>query len=330
MNVRWSCGWFLVGLLVATPAAADDDTTPCVATVDDHHLRRAFARGLSEDDAEGRTVSLAELRKQLVAAGPTASGLRLASPTAKRLPGTEVYAGARRGVVAVGRLFQCDKCSRWHISAASGFAVTPTAVVTNYHVVARAKGKTLGVLTADHETRPVTAVIAADARADLALLRVERGGLRPLAIGQEPPVGSRVFVLSHPVGQYFTFTDGMVSRYAKLHQHEPRDPEDGEHSASTPNGLVRRMAITAGFARGSSGAPVLDEYGAVVGVVASTKTLYYDSHGGRDAHPQMVLKRCVPAAALLRMLRSKEADVGSTPAAAPAESREPQVESSTR
>ena len=58
------------------------------------------------------------------------------------------------------------------------------------------------------------------------------------------------------------------------------------------------MTVTAAFGRGSSGAPVLDAHGAVVGVALRTRSIHH--HGSEDKSPrlQTVLRHCAPAGAL--------------------------------
>jgi hypothetical protein len=78
--------------------------------------------------------------------------------------------------------------------------------------------------------------------------------------------GERVYCLSHPGGYYFMFTQGMVARLN-------RRPNDVFDERGRTNGLVTRpilfLNVTAEFAPGSSGAPVVDEDGNVVAQVAS-------------------------------------------------------------
>lgn len=67
-------------------------------------------------------------------------------------------------------------------------------------------------------------------------------------------------MLSHPGNQFFTFTQGHVSRYTQ-------NTIDGK--------LQRWMSLTADFAYGSSGGPVLDRFGAVVGMATVTANIDY-------------------------------------------------------
>ena len=68
------------------------------------------------------------------------------------------------------------------------------------------------------------------------------------------------------------------------------------------------MGITADYAKGSSGAPVITEFGTVAGMVSTTRPVHTRPHAPangekpKEGHVQMVLKNCVPAAAILKLI----------------------------
>ncbi|MCY3023826.1 MAG: serine protease [Planctomycetota bacterium] len=162
--------------------------------------------------------------------------------------------------------------------------------VTNYHVVNAPKWETLVAMTSDGRVLPVKKVLAASQPDDVAIIQVDADNLVPLALAPDAPVGSRVRVLHHPDGRFYTLTEGMVARYFTTHK-------GGGHTTM--------MAITADYARGSSGGPVFDDRGAVVGMVASTTSIYYEEKEGRKENLQMVIKECVPAANVLKLIERK-------------------------
>jgi serine protease Do len=139
-------------------------------------------------------------------------------------------------------------------------------------------------MTFDGSVYPAESVVCADRHSDLAVLQIPGDDFVPLAIGDEPPVGAAIYVLSHPAGKLFTFTAGIVSRYSS----------HGRGQGERP----RIMTITADFARGSSGGPILDAHGAVVGVARQTKSVYHHPENDTPRRLQMVLKHCAPARAL--------------------------------
>ena len=163
--------------------------------------------------------------------------------------------------------------------------------MTNYHVVDSSTKRGLVVMTADAHVYPVQRVLAASRADDLAILKVDAEGLQPLALAgssDAAPVGSAVSIISHPDGRFYCYTAGVVSRYMKT---ELGGPE------------VEAVAVTADYARGSSGAPVLNGQGQVVAVVSSTESIYYTEDGQRQRDFQMVFRTCIPCTSLRKMIR---------------------------
>jgi S1-C subfamily serine protease len=246
--------------------------------INDRLVLAHFQRDAEALLAEGRTIKLTELTNQL---DRSVTRLKLTRPSRRSRSADEMFRRTVDSAIIVGRLFKCTNCPHWHVNPASGFALTADGVVvTSHHVVAERDGETLVVRRRDGKVFPVTSVLAADARADLAVLQTAGTGFRPLPIGNEPPVGATVRVISHPDGRFFTLTEGVVSRYLVR---------------NSRTSAVTLMAITADFARGSSGGPVLDTTGAVIGVVQSTQTINYHEHSATNSIPQMVVKNVVPA-----------------------------------
>lgn len=129
----------------------------------------------------------------------------------------------------------------------SGFFVTREGwVATNEHVIRGKSG--IQVEMSDGKTASVKKVIAVDRQADLAILDVgiEHDYL-PLAV-DAMPIGTKVYAIGSPRELSNTLSEGLLSGY--------RDISKG----------VRRLQTTAPISPGSSGGPLLDDRGRVVGV----------------------------------------------------------------
>jgi S1-C subfamily serine protease len=126
---------------------------------------------------------------------------------------------------------------------------------------------TCHLIAADAEGRvyPVREVVAADPEADTCLLRIEAQGLVPLPLRPGARPGERVYCLSHPAGNHFMFTEGMVARICRI-----RDlTADFTGPTTTATRPILCLNITAEFSPGSSGGPVVDESGNVLAQVQS-------------------------------------------------------------
>lgn len=205
-----------------------------------------------------------------------------------------LYSTARESVVAVGGILECRHHPEGHSSFATGFVVHPDGiVVTNQHVVtAFENNDAIGVMTNDGRVFPVLEVLAADPLNDIAALKIDARDLSPLPITGDIDVGAEIHCLSHPAlgcsggeNGFYTFTRGMVSGKFRL-----------SLSARAP---VDVLAITADYAKGSSGGPILNRYGAVVGIVCETKSICHDP-SANDVHMTWKLGR--PSKGILALL----------------------------
>lgn len=136
------------------------------------------------------------------------------------------------------------------LAGGSGFVATPEGhVITSHHVLegaARAE-----VHFGSGEVFDVEHVSAADPRRDLAVLRVAGFDLSAVDLGDSREVGAgeAVVVIGSPLGLTNTVTHGLVSAHRQM---------DGK----------RVLQISAPVSSGSSGGPVFDMRGRVIGVLA--------------------------------------------------------------
>jgi S1-C subfamily serine protease len=149
---------------------------------------------------------------------------------------------------------------------ATGFSIASSGlIVTNRHVVRDSSSGATNVMIKFADTgtwRRAHVVRVADGAADdLALLQIDEGGAYPavrgIADSLDVPVGSPIATLGFPMG-----TDA------------PMDRRDGVATASTTlmTGTISKsvadvLQIDSFASHGSSGSPVFDEHGHVIGVV---------------------------------------------------------------
>jgi hypothetical protein len=132
-------------------------------------------------------------------------------------------------------------------SQGSGFYVAPNVIATNYHVVEGATSVKC-VLTNTTKQVDVTGYVAVDKSADLILLKVTGSPQTPLKMAHgNVATGQIIYAIGAPQGMSGTISDGIVSAVRKL-----------EH--------LTVVQITAPISAGSSGGPVVNRIGEVVGI----------------------------------------------------------------
>ncbi len=182
-----------------------------------------------------------------------------------------IYAGSRSSVV----LIITYDSSNLPLSIGSGFFSGEKEITTNFHVI-DGSSKIICRVIGEQKSRPVINVKSVSKSLDLALLEVDAAGpVLSIREGGAPDVGEKVVVIGNPRGLEGSLSEGIVSGLRQI-------------------GDFSMIQITAPISPGSSGGPVLDDSGRVVGV--ATMTLLESQN----------LNFAVPAS-LIAQLRSKGA-----------------------
>ena len=135
------------------------------------------------------------------------------------------------------------------LSRGSGFFVETDRIVTNRHVLEGAYRAEVHSSTGT--VYPVKGVLAVDAEGDIALLKIDAPAnqIRPLPLDKtSPQEGESVVVIGNPLGLEGSVTNGIVSAVRDI-------PTFG-----------RIIQITAPISSGSSGSPVVNMQGQVIGI----------------------------------------------------------------
>lgn len=137
------------------------------------------------------------------------------------------------------------------LNQGSGFFVARDRVITSKHVIADALH--LRIVLANGKVFAVKTIEACDEGGDLVLLRVKVGNSQgaSLVINEDVPLkGERVYVIGHRGGGWSVSSGDLLSIYDFKNVGE-------------------RLRITAQLMPGTSGSPVLNGDGQVIGVAAS-------------------------------------------------------------
>jgi Do/DeqQ family serine protease len=169
-------------------------------------------------------------------------------------------------------------------SLGSGSIVRADGVIlTNHHNIAGAQE--IRIATADRREWPAT-VLLDDARADLAVLKIDAKGERLPTIAiddaKSPEVGDLVLAIGNPFGVGQTVTNGIVSALAR--------------SDVGINDYAFFIQTDAAINPGNSGGPLVDMNGDLIGVNTAIVSSSGASAGVGFAIPAVMAKQVVDAA----------------------------------
>jgi hypothetical protein len=162
---------------------------------------------------------------------------------------TNLTAGqiAQRTLPSVVVLFAKNSATD-KVSLGTGFFVDTNIIATNYHVVKNASVISAKLIV-QKMTFQVSEIIGIDSKRDLALLRVAGIKIKALTLGNAGTlrIGDEIYVVGNPEGWEGTFSQGIISGFRG-------------------SGYIQ---ITAPISHGSSGGPVLNKRGEVIGMAVA-------------------------------------------------------------
>ncbi|MDX2090979.1 MAG: trypsin-like peptidase domain-containing protein [Kofleriaceae bacterium] len=142
----------------------------------------------------------------------------------------------------------------------TGFVLHASGIIaTNLHVVAGSEK--IQIKLHDGSTYPVTAIAGVDPGRDLALLRIQPSKpLKPLRLGDSDQMtaGDTVTAIGNPLGVFdYSVSSGLVSQVR---------PVCTAQEEKCPPGGLTLLQISAPISQGSSGGPLFNQFGEVIGV----------------------------------------------------------------
>lgn len=164
---------------------------------------------------------------------------------------SEIHARYSPSVVSIKTK---DKMGR-ELGLGSGFVITEDGfIATNYHVVESAYEAEVKVA---EKTYSPAYLVKATAQKDIAILKIDVQGLIPLSIGDSEKLvsGQSVVALGSPLGLEKSVSSGIVSSVRSGRE-------------------IKLIQMTVPVSPGSSGGPVFDEYGDVIGITTLASFLF--------------------------------------------------------
>jgi S1-C subfamily serine protease len=138
------------------------------------------------------------------------------------------------------------------LSLGSGFFVREDIVATNLHVVEGAAGG-YAKIVGKQQKYNITGYVAIDNKMDLVLLKIDKVKAPAITLGDSSKIaiGDEIFAVGNPKGLEGTFSKGIVSAIRKIEEDT-------------------LLQITAPISPGSSGGPILNSEGDVIGISVAT------------------------------------------------------------
>ncbi len=210
------------------------------------------------------------------------------TPASSELSAEEIYAKCSPGVFYI----EVYDRAGYATGSGSGFFISPDGMaVTNYHVIDGAYTAKI-TLPASGEVYDVAGVYDYDENEDWAVLRIGGSGFSPLTVSEREVVGgAAIYAIGSPRGLQNTISSGIISSPSRL------------------LGDVPHIQFSAPISPGSSGGALINAYGEVIGITASTRK---DSQNLNFALPIRLISRASFSSVVTPLASLTERDPGYT------------------
>jgi len=167
----------------------------------------------------------------------------------KEIPATDIFKAYSDSIVLIGVVPKNHKMGR----SGSGFFVSRDGlIITNYHLIENARD--MFVKLRNNRAYSTVEVVMTDPVKDIAILKIEGKAFQSVDLGNSNHVeiGERVLSIGNPLGFENSISDGLVSSVREVSNN------------------MKLLQISAPLSTGSSGGPLFNLKGEVVGIATST------------------------------------------------------------
>lgn len=203
----------------------------------------------------------------------------------------DIYNQCKESVLILNSIYVPGEGHKAKNCHASGFFINNEGIcVSNAHVFNKLNDDRINIIAntvtdCEGNTYPVTEILATDVDNDVCIFKVKIDKkVKSLPLNPNVNVGDKTYILSNAADFFYTLTEGILTRKYVHYVNK--------------NKTVQKISTSAEFCKGSSGSPLLDENGNVIGVISSTKHIMAPN----NKHQQMIVKECIPIQKVIDMI----------------------------
>ena len=288
---------FLLVACVETRAQSEDTPIFLQGPASKKEAEQRVSKEIVRLRDEHKLLSKAEIEKQLLA--PQPGVVPLQKPREEKLSSDQVAAWARGANLRVGYCYLCPNCDDWHVNLAGGYAIAEDVIVTCHHVLdskTKMRDGHLVAMDLEGNVAAAVAVLASSKAMDVAVVKVAGAKFTPVPLNRDVPQGASSYCFSYPLSQQGYFSAGIVNRFywTEGYRGEARESLDAKRHL--------RVDFSNDWAPGSSGSPLFDQAGNVVGHVSTISGL----SGGKGKPTLITLHVGIPAGSVEALVRAMD------------------------